>query len=49
MSLEEGVIGVCIWFGAPTMHRISRLNLACHWHVVSIHVNDRGELAITYK
>lgn len=28
MSAGEGDSGVCIWFGAPTMHRISGLNLA---------------------
>ena len=33
MSVGEGDIGVCVWFGAPIMHRISEryltLTIAC--------------------
>jgi hypothetical protein len=32
VCLGEGDIGGCIWFGAPSMHRMSGLSLARHWH-----------------
>ncbi len=38
----EGVIGVCVWFGAPTMHMSYGLNLAWHWHVVCVYVHLRS-------
>ena len=41
MSAREGDIGVCIWFGAPIMHRMSGLYLAWHWHDVCVHVHLR--------
>ena len=41
-----GVMGVCIWFGAPILHRISGLNLAWHWHVVCVHVQLRSHSGI---
>ena len=28
VTLEEGVIGVCVWCGAPIMHRMSSLRLS---------------------
>jgi hypothetical protein len=28
MFVGEGEIGVCVWFGAPIIHRISNLSLA---------------------
>jgi len=28
MHVREGDIGICVWFGAPIMHRMSSLNLA---------------------
>ena len=28
VQFAEGDIGVCIWLGAPSMHRMSGLNLA---------------------
>ena len=34
-----GVIGVCVWFGAPIMHRMSGLRLAWHWLGVWGHVH----------
>ena len=40
--MGEGAMGVCIWFGAPNMHRMSNFNLAWHWHVVCGHVNLRS-------
>ena len=46
MSLGEGVMGVCIWFGAPIMHMISGLNLAWHWHVVCVHGHLRSHSGI---
>ena len=30
MRLGEGLIGVCLWYGAPMMHIMSSLNLS--WH-----------------
>ena len=27
MSVGEGIIGVCVWFGAPIMHRIFGLSM----------------------
>jgi hypothetical protein len=30
--LGDGVVGTCVWFGAPIMHRMSSLSLAWHWH-----------------
>ena len=45
-SLEEGVIGICIWFGAPIMYRMSSLNLSWHWHVVCVHVQLRSHFGI---
>ena len=45
-SLGEGEMGVCVWFGAPNMHRISGLNLAWHWHVVYGHVHLRNHSGI---
>ena len=42
VTLGEGVIGVCIWFRAPTMHRMYGLSLAWHWHVVCVHVHLRS-------
>jgi hypothetical protein len=38
-SVGECDIGVCIWFGAPIMHRISCLSFALHLHVVCVHVH----------
>ena len=31
MSVGEGVVGVCVWFGAPIMQRTFGLSLAWHW------------------
>ena len=28
VCVGEGVIGVCVWFGAPIMHRMFSLSLA---------------------
>ena len=28
----DGVMGVCVWLGAPIMHSMSGLSLARHWH-----------------
>ena len=30
--LGEGEMGICIWFGAPSMHRMFGLSLAWQWH-----------------
>ena len=46
MSAVEGDIGVCIWFRAPIMHRMSGLNLAWHWLVVCVHVHLRSQSGI---
>jgi hypothetical protein len=46
VSLEEGAIGVCVWFGAPIMHSMSGLSLGWHWHVVCVHVHWRSQSGI---
>ena len=28
----DGIMGVCVWLGAPIMHSMSGLSLARHWH-----------------
>ena len=42
MSVGEGDIGVCIWFEAPTMHRVYGLSFAWHWHVLCVRVHLRS-------
>jgi hypothetical protein len=37
--MGDGVIGVCVWFGAPIMHRMYGLSLAWHWQGVCGHVH----------
>ena len=34
--------GVGVWFGAPSIHRMSGLSLAWHWHFVCGHVHSRS-------
>ena len=46
LSVGEGEMSVCIWFGAPSMHRVSGLNLAWHWHVVCGQVHLRSHYGI---
>jgi len=46
VNLKEGVMGACIWFEAPIMHKISGLNLTWHWHVVCVHVQLRSHSGI---
>ena len=43
VSARECDIGVCIWFGAPILHRISGLNFAWHWHVVCVHMHLKNQ------
>lgn len=43
MSVGEDDIGVCVWFGAPIMHKMFGLNLARHWHVVCEHMHLRSQ------
>ena len=38
----EGVTGVGVWFGAPSMHRMSGCSLAWHWHLFCVHVQFRS-------
>ena len=48
--VDEGSIGVCVWFGAPNIQKISYLNLAWHWHVVCgylIHIMPPPHLTLT--
>ena len=33
VNVGEGLIGVCVWFGAPIMHRMYGLNLVSQWQV----------------
>ena len=35
----DGNYSVSVWFGAPSMHRISSLSLAWHWQLVCAHVH----------
>ena len=42
MDVGEGDIGVCIWFGALIMHKMSSLNFPWHLHVVCVHVHLRN-------
>ena len=45
VTLREGVIGACVWFGAPIMHRMFGLSLAWHWHVcVHVHLRSYSEI-----
>ena len=42
----EGDIGVCVWFGALIILRISGLSLAWHWQDVCVHVHLRSHSGI---
>ena len=42
----EGEIGVCVWLGAPSMHRMSGLSLAWHWHSCWGHMHLRSHSRI---
>ena len=46
VTVGEGDIGVCVWFGAPIMHKMSGLNLAWHWHVICEHVHLRSHMGL---
>ena len=46
VSVGEGVICVCVWFGAPIMHKISGRSLAWHWHILCGHVHLRSQSRI---
>ena len=37
VRVEEGDMGVCVWLGAPIMHKMSGLSLAWHLHGVCWH------------
>ena len=37
MCVGEGSIGVCVWLGAPIMHRMSGLSLAWQLHGICWH------------
>ena len=41
-----GAIGVCVWFGAPIMHKFFGRSLAWHWHVMCGHVHLRSQFGI---
>ena len=49
MDMGEGDIGVCVWFEAPIIHRISGLSLAWHWQGVCVHVHLRSHSGIVYS
>ena len=42
MNVGEGAIGVCVWFKAPIMQRMSGLSLAWHWQSDYEHVHLRS-------
>ena len=46
MNVGEGDIGICVWFGAPIIHKISGLSLAWHWQGVFVHVPSRSHSRI---
>ena len=46
MNVGEGSMGVCVWFAAPSMHRIFGLDLAWHWQVVCGHEHSRSHSKI---
>ena len=39
VRLEDGGMGVCVWFGAPILQRMYGLSLARHWHSFWWHVH----------
>ena len=49
MCVGEGDIGVCVWFGPPSMHSMSGLSLAWHWHFVCGHVHLRSHSRIVWS
>ena len=49
VSVGEGDIGVCVWFGAPIMHKMYGLNLACQWQASCEHVHLRSHSGIVYS
>ena len=46
---REGHIGVCVWFGAPSMHKKDGLTLAWHWHFVYGHMHLRNHYGIVWS
>ena len=40
VCVSAGTKGVGAWFGTPSMHRMSGLSLAWHWHFVCVHVHS---------
>jgi hypothetical protein len=46
VDVGEGDIGICVWFRAPIMHRISGFNVAWCWQSVCIHVHFRRHSGI---
>ena len=42
----EGVIGVCVWLGAPIMHGMSGLNLAWQPHGICWHEHLKSQSGI---
>ena len=48
MCVGEGDEGVCVWFGAPSMHSMSNLSLAWYWQFVCGHVHLRSHYGIVW-
>jgi hypothetical protein len=46
VSVGEGAIGVCVWFGAPIMLKICGGSLAWLWHVICGHVHFKSQSRI---
>jgi hypothetical protein len=46
VSVEEGNIGICVWFGAPIMQNMSGHKLAWHWHAICEHVHLQSHFGI---
>jgi hypothetical protein len=49
MVVGDGVMGVCVWFGAPIMYRTPSLSLARHWHGVCEHVHLNSQFGIVWS
>jgi hypothetical protein len=45
----EGVIGICVWFGAPIRQSMSGRSLARQWHVGVEHIHVRNHSGIVWS
>ena len=45
----ESGIGVCVWFGALSMHNMYGLSLVWHWHFICGHVHLSSHPGIVWS